>query len=141
MKNYFKWIKTLIKKHKNTNKVVSFTKEFDGKWYVDFPEWSLSHHNLMMVAGADDFLDFLDVMRFNHVKLNVTTSKTKREHKKYEYEFVKQSSNLLTGATYVVNTVRNDWDKDKTVWLCPVTLSVLGEYPDYMYVSEIPYNY
>ena len=30
-----------------------FNKEADGDWYIDFPGYPFSHHNLMMVAGAD----------------------------------------------------------------------------------------
>ena len=51
---------------------VSFTKESNGRWYVDFPNWPLSHDNLEMVAGADDLLDLLN-NGTNHVALRVST--------------------------------------------------------------------
>ena len=38
---------------------LKFNHEADGCWYVDFPDWPFDHHNLMMVAGADDLCDFL----------------------------------------------------------------------------------
>ena len=30
-----------------------FNKEADGDWYIHFPNYPFSHHNLLMVAGAD----------------------------------------------------------------------------------------
>jgi len=30
-----------------------FEKEDDDKWYIHFPGWLFSHHNLMIVLGAD----------------------------------------------------------------------------------------
>ena len=50
-----------------TNYSISFTKEKDNRWYVDFPEWPLSHDNLEMVAGADDLLDLLNNKKTNKV--------------------------------------------------------------------------
>lgn len=38
---------------------LQFNHEEDNRWYVDFPGWPFDHHNLMMVAGADDLCDFL----------------------------------------------------------------------------------
>ena len=38
---------------------LQFNHEVDGCWYVDFPGWPFDHHNLMMVAGADDLCAFL----------------------------------------------------------------------------------
>ena len=32
---------------------LTFNKEADGDWYIDFPGYPFAHHNLMMVAGAD----------------------------------------------------------------------------------------
>ena len=41
---------------------ISFTKEDDGCWYVDYPDWPFDHHNLMMVEGADDLCGFFLTM-------------------------------------------------------------------------------
>lgn len=38
---------------------LSFHREDDGVWYVDFPDWSFSHHNLAMVGGADKLCSYL----------------------------------------------------------------------------------
>ena len=31
---------------------LTFNKEADGDWYIDFPGYPFAHHNLMTVAGA-----------------------------------------------------------------------------------------
>lgn len=38
---------------------IQFNHEEDGLWYVDFPNWPFDHHNLLMVAGADQMCAFL----------------------------------------------------------------------------------
>jgi hypothetical protein len=40
---------------------------------------------------------------------------------------------LMGGATYTVHGVPGF---DRTIWICPVTLFVLGEYPKYLYVRQ-----
>ncbi len=42
---------------------LSFVLESDDKWYIDLPNWPFAHHNLQMVAGADDLLDELGELR------------------------------------------------------------------------------
>ena len=49
---------------------VSFTKEDDGLWYVDYPDWPFDHHNLMMVNGADELCEMLSYDG-KHTKVNV----------------------------------------------------------------------
>ena len=70
---------------------ISFTKEDDGCWYVDYPDWPFDHHNLMMVEGADDLCEILSY----------------------------------------------DGTHTKIKGLCPVTLFVLGQYPDYMWIKPM----
>lgn len=56
---------------------LQFDHENDGRWYYHCPNWTLAHHNLMMVAGADDLCAYLsddDVI----VKVSVIVS-DKRE--------------------------------------------------------------
>ena len=81
---------------------LKFNHEADGCWYVDFPDWPFDHHNLMMVAGADDLCEFL-------------------------------SHSLTGGAHYEVNGIAGF---TKKIWLCPVTLFVLGNYPAYIYLKK-----
>jgi hypothetical protein len=112
---------------------ISFTKEKDGCWYVDFPGWPLSHHNLMMVSGSDDMLDVLNDGS-NHVKLFVSMKPIDG------IKLNRLDSSLTGGAHYEVD--KNSKDKLKnftknTIWLCPVTLTVLGQYPKTIYYKKI----
>ena len=139
MLKYLKWFWFLLKAmilHKADIKV-SFTKESNGRWYVDFPNWPLSHDNLEMVAGADDLLDILN-NGTNHVSLQVYTKRPKE----YDIELKKIHSALTKGAFYTVETPLNGWEKSNSVrrkqlWLCPVTLTVLGQYPQQIFFKQI----
>ena len=135
MKKYLKWIFLLIKAailRKGTYNV-SFTKEFDQNWYVDFPKWPLDHYHLMMVAGADTLLDILNDGT-NHVSLKVNIS-NKDKNVPNTIKLVKTDSTLTGGAHYKLETPLRDWDR-KNLWLCPVTLAVLGQYPKYIYIKK-----
>ena len=50
------------------------------------------------------------------------------------FECVKQYSGLLAGATYKVNGLS---DFTREIWICPVTLTVLGHYPKYIYIKQM----
>ena len=38
---------------------LKFNKEADGDWYIDFPGYPFAHHNLMMVAGANQLCAYV----------------------------------------------------------------------------------
>lgn len=126
IKAIFTILKALIFRRKQYD--VSFTKESNGRWYVDFPGWPLSHDNLEMVAGADDLLDYLNDGS-NHVKIHVEISKINKTTA--EIKLVKDYSKLTRGAFYNVE----NGGRTKRLWLCPVTLCVLGRYPKYIYMN------
>lgn len=110
---------------------LQFNHEEDGFWYVDFPGWPFDHHNLMMVAGADKLCDFLsddDCYAF----VNVVPSNKRLEMP--EYACLVQGEHSLTGgSTYTVTDLPGF---ERKIWLCPVTLFVLGRYPKYIYVKK-----
>ncbi len=89
---------------------IKFNHEDDGLWYVDFPNWPFDHHNLLMVAGADKLCAFLSD--------DDVTSEI----------LVRPSSKRLQLEGYA----------ELIIWLCPVTLFVLGKYPKYMYIKKAP---
>lgn len=131
-----KWFWLLLKATilRKTQLKVSFTKEANGRWYVDFPNWPLHHYMLEMVAGADDLLNLLNKTTSNHVSLEVYTKKPKR----FLVELKKVHSALTKGAFYTVETPLNGWERPnsirrKQLWLCPVTLTILGHYPKQIY--------
>lgn len=137
-KNYFKWTKLITKAMlwKKTEYRVSFTEEDDKRWYVDFPGWPLDHSHLMMVAGSDDLLDLLNDGS-NHVTVDVKVSDT--DIKAEGIKLINTKQALTKGAWYKVENMPN-WHAGKTIWLCPVTLCVLGRYPKYMYFKKVKKN-
>lgn len=120
-------------KSENTNTYqLTFVKEKDGGWYIDLPEWEGAHANLAMVAGSDKMLDHL-LKNGNKVKVTVTKSQTKLDGME-EYICCEQiDASLFGGSTYNVYGLEGF---NRTIWICPVTLFVLGEYPKYIYIHQ-----
>lgn len=108
---------------------LQFNREADGLWYIDYPNWPFSHHNLLMVAGADELCAFLSD---DGHKTRVSVIPAKRREKRDGYfELEQLDSGLASGSTYRVNGLPG-FSRD--IWVCPVTLFVLGQYPKYIYV-------
>ena len=103
---------------------IKFNHEDDGLWYVDFPNWPFDHHNLLMVAGADKLCAFLsddDVTS----EILVRPSSKRLQLEGYA-ELIQKDHSLTGGSTYEVRDLEG-FHRD--IWLCPVTLFVLGKYP------------
>ena len=118
---------------------VSFTKEKDGNWYVDYPDWPFDHHNLMMVSGADELCEMLSYDG-KHTKVNVYIGLNNKEALEAGYKCFRCSRkewSLTGGATYLPHFSGAKHLTDGTFWLCPVTLFVLGEYPNTMWVEPL----
>ena len=114
---------------------LKFYKDTDDCWYVDFPDWPFDHHNLMMVDGADQLCEFLSDDGMT-TEVCVIPSKEQEKHEGY-FELEQIESSLTGGSTYQVGLEDfcQRYDRD-TLWLCPVTLFVLGQYPKYIYVKK-----
>ena len=110
---------------------LQFNHESNGYWYVDFPNWPFSHHNLMMVAGADKLCAFLSDDDL-HAWVNVIPANKEEDHPGYA-KLIQQEHSLTGGSTYKVTGLEG-FERD--IWLCPVTLFVLGRYPKYLYVKK-----
>lgn len=52
---------------------LAFHREDDGVWYVDFPDWPFTHHNLAMVGGADKLCSYLADGKQNIRVVNVAS--------------------------------------------------------------------
>ena len=110
---------------------LKFNNEDDGLWYVDFPNWPFDHHNLLMVAGADNLCDFLsDNGKTTYV--DVIPSNKREDHP--GYACLVQGKHSLTGGSFYTVTQLPGFERD--IWLCPVTLFVLGHYPKYIYIKK-----
>ena len=108
----------------------------DNLWYIDMP-WPGDRYNLAMVAGSNHLLKFLDKEDDNRVRVLVRPSKKKLEVNEVDgsFEIEKQFSRLLGGATYKVIGLEGF---TREIWICPVTLCVLGHYPQYIYIKQMP---
>lgn len=115
---------------------LQFNKEADGLWYVDFPNWPFDHHNLLMVEGADNLCELLS-HEGKTTKVSVIPARHREKHDGY-FELAQTESSITGGSTYQVDneTFKQRYNRD-TLWLCPVTLFVLGQYPKYIYVKKL----
>ena len=108
-----------------------FNREEDGCWYVHLPNWPFSHHNLMMVAGADKLCQFLsDDGKTTEVE--VIPSNNERVMPGY-FCLKRKEYSIAGGSTYEVSGL-DGFERD--IWLCPVTLFVLKKYPKFIYVKK-----
>lgn len=111
---------------------LAFVKEDDDVWYIDLPNWEGAHANLAMVAGSDLLLDCLDKGN-NRVEVEVVKSDMPLDNMVDCFRCEQIDMSLLGGSTYNVFGVEGF---DRTIWICPVTLFVLGEYPKYIYIRQ-----
>ena len=107
----------------------------DKTWYIDM-SWPGDRYNLAMVSGSNHLLTFLDYKGERRVRVLVKPSKKLLPELEAEGYFMcnKQFSRLLGGATYKVNNLDGF---TREIWICPVTLTVLGHYPRFIYIKQI----
>ena len=113
---------------------LKFNHEEDGCWYIDFPGWPFDHHNLMMVAGADDLCSALSDNDLNVKVKAIPTQKEKDLESEGYIKLTQIESGLTTGSTYTVTGLEGF---NRNIWLCPVTLFVFGKYPKYIYLKKL----
>lgn len=118
---------------------IRFYKELDGRWYADLPAYIAaggSKEDCEMVAGADRWLSVL-AGKENSITLDI--SKTSGDHKltlaHLGYELSDDDFMEYGGATYRPGVIEGEDHSWRTVWLCAVTLFVLGEYPNTIYYT------
>jgi hypothetical protein len=127
--------------------ILSFVKDA-GIWYADLPEFLEAglgtRANLMMVDGADTFLD-----RLSQGTPNITIRIASQPFQGWQARMEKLRKGLNQsllqllghapvdyGAYYKVNQL-NGKAHDHQLWLCPVTEYVFGCYPDQIYASIV----
>ena len=108
---------------------LTFVQDPDGRWYIDIP-WQGERANLEMVAGSDKLLSHI-ANGDNKVTLQVIVD----ELNNYNGYIIlnRFEKSLAGGASY---TVSNAGFKDP-IWICPVTLCVLGKYPKKIFFKRI----
>jgi len=102
-------------------------------WYADIPDWTGRKSSLAMVAGADDLLDLIAKGR-NEVYLHFS----KEEIEGADVLYFKKKT-WINGATYKLKKYDGN-NQSMNVWLCDVTLHVLGEFPKRIYFKEVNYE-
>ncbi len=110
-------------------KLLKFCKE--GKyWYIDFLEWKGRKSALMMVGGAHTLLDLMA-----QGKQDVLIYVDEEDFEGAEHLKLIDLC-WFNGANYRLETYKSYYLHLK-VWLCDVTLKVLGEFPDDIYFAKI----
>ena len=97
------------------------------RWYIDIP-WIGDINDLQMVDGADELLE--EISNGNKcVTLDIALPGNKSLNRVPKYVLEKIDEDNM-GGTYIVIGESNV----KQIWLCNVTLEVLGEFPFEIYV-------
>ena len=99
--------------------ILEFEKE-ENKWYVVLPEWTGEKRELQMVAGADTLCDILAKGQ-KRFKVKAET----RHNPGADY-YLKRK--LVAYGSFYKATDGNTGES-ATVWLCPVTKYIFGNYP------------
>ena len=89
----------------------------------------------MMVEGADDLCELLSYDG-THTKIKVCVNIVSDKMPKGWFRIAKEDSSITGGAHYQVDLVAAN-SFGAFIWLCPVTLFVLGQYPDYMWIKPL----
>lgn len=108
---------------------LTFVQDPDGRWYIDIP-WDGNRSNLEMVAGSDKLLSHI-AKGDNKVTLQVIL-----DHLNDYNDYIildRFEKSLAGGASYTVSNA----EFKEPIWICPVTLCVLGRYPKKIYFKRI----
>lgn len=103
----------------------------DGRWFADLPEYieaGGTEDDCEMVAGADEWLEFLSKGKDN-ITLTIST------HQQFSEKLNLYSKDEV-GGTYIAHEYKEE-SVNQVVWLCNVTLFVLGCFPDIIYYTKI----
>lgn len=112
---------------------LTFVQDPDDRWYIDML-WSGNRANLEMVAGADDLLTYFDTEKKHKVVLHVVPSEKQLTVENHT-ELRQIDKSTFGGSHY--DTTDFEGFRMKKIWICPVTLCVLGCYPKYLYIQKI----
>ena len=126
---------------------LSFVKE-EGIWYADLPEFLElelgSKGNLMMVDGADTFLDLLS-NDGHHISLTLSrepfngySGRLKKIRRGLNAELLEEIGHApVEYGAYYQAVEYNKKPFEHQLWLCPVTEYVFGDYPNEIFFSTI----
>ena len=121
--------------HSNGFYEVAFVKE-GRRWYCDVPGFpkELFEHTLM-VGGASKFLEYYS-RGDNKIKASIKIANEMDDRHFCGSRLYKISSTLTGGAFYKAPSE----NFNEEIWLCPVTLFLLGKYPERILIYRINKN-
>ena len=111
-----------------------FVKESAG-WFIDLPDWTGSHDELQMIAGADKLLEFAAQGR-NEVNVRLlrknTTEPVKIALARRQYSHGGAIYDVIgyTGAKFTSKVLPVD-----EIWICSVTRYVLHVFPEVLNIT------
>ena len=115
------------------------------RWYYNFKHWGFDHANLEMVSGADTLCEYY-AQGNNQVTIKlIATNKLINNGSADDFDLytaedipnLPLADRILLGRTYMgVNVTEDAEIKTTRIWICPVTLFVLGRYPKYLYIKK-----
>lgn len=113
---------------------LSFTKEPNGLWYIDFPCWPFSHENLMMIGGIDYLCD--EFAKGNHITVKaIVSNHVLNIPRANSIRLDRKCASLKGGSKYEI--LKFNRIKVNEIWLCQMALFVIGYWPKYIYlISE-----
>ena len=150
--NFFKKVYTILILIKNVlfrkkKYTLTFDKDEYSLWYYRFKHWGFDKNNLMMVNGADDICNIFSNLKDSvTVEIIASKKKLKNINNIYYIEYVGEDMSsyktfkdkYFYGRHYTMSTKTYNYndidDRMKKFWICPVTLFVLGRYPNYIYL-------
>lgn len=128
---------------------LNFIAEIDPpikRWYYNFKYWGFDHANLEMVSGADKLCELYSNGK-DEVTVEIIVSKKKQDLPTQFYDEYVAQDIIIDGMTHQGDFINSQLDKFlygrtyqkdyTTMWICPVTLFVLGRYPKYLYIKKV----
>lgn len=120
--------------------IFRFFKDEDNLWNIDLPEYIQSGGmlaDLYMVAGADEFLDYLSKGK-KEVDMRLSNKEFQNAERLHFLELGrKEGFEYGTGAWYNLINYNNEYHYTK-MWLCDVTKWIFaGEFPGIIYFKVL----
>ena len=127
-------------------KFISEETDIGKLWYYHFPLWGFDKHNLLMVSGADKLCEYYSEDGKTATVEIVASKKDLHYGCKYDHyigmEMMESFDKFLYGRRYAKDQsmLRPEHRVTNTnFWICPVTLFVLGRYPNHLYILSKDY--
>lgn len=112
--------------------LLSFNREDDGHWYLNYPFLPFNLHHQMMVACADNLCAFLSDDN-RTVCLEVYPGYEPLYDKSKYACLVRGHNSVVSGSHYQAKGLPGF---EGGIWLSPATLLVLGHYPKRIYIRK-----